>query len=77
MLNFRRRMLSTKLLWSPLPQDREMGAPLPEQRGAALTIPRAVLERRAVLALPDGTPFSEVVEAYTREVLAFPEPQLP
>lgn len=24
--------------------------------------------------LPDGTPFSEVVETYTGEVLAFPEP---
>jgi hypothetical protein len=27
-----------------------------------------------VLSLPDGTPFSEVVETYTREVLSFPEP---
>ena len=54
-----------------------MGAPLPERRGATLTIPHAVLEHRAVLSLPDGTPFSEVVETYTREVLAFPEPQRP
>jgi hypothetical protein len=28
-----------------------------------------------VLALPDGTPFSEVVETYTDEVLAFPQPR--
>jgi hypothetical protein len=76
-LNFRRRTLSAKLLWSPLPQDWEMGAPLPEQGGATLTIPHAVLEHRAVLSLPDGTPFSEVVETYTREVLSFPEPQRP
>ena len=76
-LNFHRRTLSEKLLWSPLPRDWEMGAPLPERRGATLTIPDAVLEHRAVLALPDGTPFSEVVETYTREVLAFPEPQRP
>ena len=76
-LNFRRHTLSAKLLWSPLPQDREMGAPLPERRGATLKIPHAVLEHRAVLSLPDGTPFSEVVETYTREVLAFPEPQRP
>ena len=54
-----------------------MGAPLPERRGTTLTMPHAVLEHRAVLALPDGTPFSEVVETYTREVLAFPEPQRP
>ena len=76
-LNFRRRTLSAKLLWSPLPQDWEMGAPLPERRGATLTIPHEVLEHRAVLTLPDGTPFSEVVETYTGEVLAFPEPPWP
>jgi hypothetical protein len=42
-----------------------------------LTIPHEVLEHRAVLTLPDGTPFSEVVETYTGEVLAFPEPLWP
>ncbi len=74
-LNFHRRTLSAKLLWSPLPQDWEMGAPLSERRGATLTIPHDVLKHRAVLTLPDGTPFSEVVETYTGEVLAFPEPK--
>jgi hypothetical protein len=39
-----------------------MGAPLPERRGATLTITHDVLEHRAVLTLPDGTPFSGVVE---------------
>jgi len=43
-LNFRRRTLSAKLLWSPLSQDWEMSAPLPEPRGATLTIPHEVLE---------------------------------
>jgi chorismate-pyruvate lyase len=74
-LDFRRRTLSAKLLWSPLPQDWDTGAPLPEVPGATLTIPHDVLEHRAVLTLPDGTPFSHVVETYTREVLAFPEPR--
>ena len=74
-LEFRRRTLSAKLVWSPLPQDWEMGAPLPERRGATLTIPHQVPEHRAVLTLPDGTPFSVVVETYTGEVLAFPEPR--
>jgi hypothetical protein len=37
--------------------------------------PHEVLEHRAMLTLPDGTPFSEGVETYTGEVLAFPEPQ--
>jgi hypothetical protein len=36
-----------------------------------------VLEHRAVLTLPDGTPFSGVVETYTGEVLAFPKRQRP
>jgi chorismate-pyruvate lyase len=75
-LDFRRRTLSAKLLWWPLPQDWDMGAPLPEVPGATLTIPHDVLEHRAVLTLPDGTPFSQVVETYTSEVLAFPEPRL-
>ena len=43
----------------------------------ALTIPHEVLEHRAVLTSSDGAPFSEVVETYTGEVLAFPEPQRP
>jgi chorismate-pyruvate lyase len=76
-LNFRRRTLSAKLLWSPLPQDWEMGAPLPERLGPTLAIPHEVLEHRAVLTLPDSTPFSEVVEIYTSEVLTFPQPQWP
>src|SRR3981081_2837503 len=74
-LNFRRRTLSAKLLWSPLPPDWDMGAPLPDARVGILTIPREVLEHRAVLTLPDGTPFSQVIETYTSEVLAFPEPR--
>jgi hypothetical protein len=44
---------------------------------STLTSPHEVLEHRAVLTLPDGTPFSEVVETYTGEVLAFPEPLWP
>src|SRR5258707_12853380 len=76
-LDFRRRTLSAKFLWSPLPQDWEMGVPLPEPSGTTLTIPHEVLEHRAVLTLPDGTPFSEVVETYTDEVLAFPQPRRP
>ena len=76
-LAFHRRTLSAKLLWWPLPQDWDAGAPLPEVPGATLTIPHDVLEHRAVLTLPDGTPFSQLVETYTSEVLAFPEPRPP
>jgi len=42
---------------------------------AVVPMPATLLEHRAVLTLPDGTPFSEVVESYTADVLAFPVPQ--
>jgi hypothetical protein len=42
---------------------------------AALVIPHALLEHRALLTLPDGTPISEVVETYTSDILAFPPPR--
>jgi hypothetical protein len=35
-------------------------------------MPPRLLEHRAILTLADGTPFSEVVETYTDQVLAFP-----
>ncbi len=73
-LHFRRHTLSADLLWRPLPRGWEMrSAPASEQVGA-LAIPDHVLEHRAVLTTPDGAPFSEVVETYTGEVLAFPPP---
>jgi len=80
-LNFRRRTLSAKLLWSPLPKDWEMAgtaersAVEPGSSNGALLVPHEVLEHRAVLSLPDGTPISQVVETYTGDVLAFPEPE--
>lgn len=74
-LNFRRRTLSAKLLWSPLPHNWDMGEPIPERQETTLAVPHAVLEHRAMLTLPNGIPFSQVVETYTSEVLAFPQPQ--
>ena len=44
------------------------------QRPKTLRVPAAVLEHHAVLTLPDGTPFSLLVESYTDDVLAFPPP---
>jgi hypothetical protein len=38
-------------------------------------MPATVLQHRALLTLPDGTPFSEVIESYSSNVLAFPMPQ--
>jgi hypothetical protein len=74
-LHFRRQTLSAKLLWSPLPAGwDEQAGPVPPAAGPTLAIPEHVIEHRAVLRLPDGTPFSEVVETYTGAVLAFPPP---
>jgi chorismate-pyruvate lyase len=76
-LQFRRRTLSAALLWSPLPQGWEMSAPARMKNGKVLEVPAHVIQHKAVLTLPDGTPFSEVVETYTSEVLGFPEPMPP
>jgi chorismate-pyruvate lyase len=74
-LHFRRHTLSADLLWRPLPKGWETGAAPAPQEAGALTIPDHVLEHRAVLSTPEGEPFSEVVETYTGEVLAFPPPK--
>jgi chorismate-pyruvate lyase len=69
-LHFQRRTLSAKLLWRPLPEGWEMNAA--GANSAVDPMPAILLEHRAVLTLPDGTPFSEVVESYTSKVLGFP-----
>lgn len=74
-LHFRRQTLSSVLLWSPLPEGWEMNTTTAGGRAAPLHIPEQLLQHRAVLLLPDGTPFSEVVETYTGNVLAFPTPR--
>jgi chorismate-pyruvate lyase len=75
-LHFQRRTLSAQLLWSPLPDGWDTaGGALPDPDAKTLAIPHAVLQHRAVLTLPDGTPFSEVIETYTEQVLAFPQPR--
>jgi len=73
-LHFQRRTLSSTLLWHPLPDGWEMRE-IPAGGGAAaLDMPPMLLQHRAVLSLPDGTPISEVVETYTDKVLAFQPP---
>jgi chorismate-pyruvate lyase len=79
-LHFQRHTLAAQLLWQPLPSGWETGVGVQASvhrahaAGGGLAIPATVLEHRAVLTLPDGTPFSEVVETYTGNVLAFPMP---
>ncbi len=74
-LHFRRHTLSADLLWRPLPKGWETGAAGAQDEKSARAVPTHVLEHRAVLSTPDGEPFSEVVETYTGEVLAFPPPK--
>ncbi|HTD73425.1 MAG TPA: hypothetical protein VK652_07845 [Steroidobacteraceae bacterium] len=69
-LHFQRRTLSAKALWRPLPDGWEMNAASPD--AAVDPMPANLLEHRAILTLPDGTPFSEVVETYTANILGFP-----
>lgn len=74
-LNFHRRTLSAKLLWSPLPQHWEMESiPNERQDAGTLAVPHHVLQHTAVLSLPDGKPISQVIETYTEEVVSFPQP---
>jgi len=74
-LHFQRHTLSSKLLWQPLPEGWEMTADTASRGTADLELPAALLEHRALLYLPDGTPFSELIETYTSNVLAFPPPR--
>ena len=74
-LHFQRHTLSSTLLWLPLPAGWETNAAGAQSTVADQPMPSKLLEHRAVLTLPDGTPFSEVVEAYTDKVLAFPIPR--
>jgi chorismate-pyruvate lyase len=81
-LHFHRHTLSATLLWQPLPIGWEMNAvaAAPPDTGATagageLMAPPGVLQHRALLSLPDGTPISEVVETYTGNVLAFTPPR--
>jgi hypothetical protein len=76
-LHFQRHTLSSTMLWVPLPEGWEMRPVPPGEASAVLTIPSELLQHRALLTLPDGTPFSEVVETYTAGVLAFQAPAGP
>jgi chorismate-pyruvate lyase len=73
-LHFQRHTLSSKVLWWPLPEGWEMNANAVKDNWAVSSMPPQLLEHRAVLTLPDGTPLSEVVETYTDNILGFPVP---
>ncbi len=76
-LGFRRHTLGAEILWRPLPDGspdeagRDAAEAGPDTFRPTMPVPPVVLRHRAVLRLPDGTPFSVVVENYTDGVLAF------
>lgn len=74
-LHFQRHTISAQLLWQPLPFGWEMHPDTATAAAGELRPPATVLQHRALLMLPDGTPISEVVETYSGNVLAFPAPQ--
>ncbi len=76
-LHFRRRTLSARLLWSPLPEGWALQRAFARIPLGPLKLPAEIIQHRAVLSLPDGTPFSALVETYTGEVLDFPAPPQP
>jgi chorismate-pyruvate lyase len=69
-LHFQRHTISSELLWQLLPVGWEMKPASESLDAHELCFPPQVLRHRALLTLPDGTPFSEVVETYTSNVLA-------
>lgn len=71
-LDFRRRTLSARLLYAPLPRGWEKGG---ADASAPGPIPPQVLQHAAVLAAPDGVPFSYVVETYTGQALEMALPR--
>jgi chorismate-pyruvate lyase len=71
-LDFRRRTLSARLLYAPLPRGWEKGG---ADAAPMAPIPPQVLQHSAVLATPDGAPFAYVVETYTGQALEMALPR--
>ena len=71
-LHFQRHTISSEVLWQFLPSGWEMKPSGASEDPGASCVPAQVLLHRALLTLPDGTPFSEVAETYTSALLALP-----
>jgi chorismate-pyruvate lyase len=69
-----RRTIAVTMLWLPLPRGWELQR-RPRFRSRArrtLMLPKEVFQHRAVLYTAGHVPFSEVVETYQSDLLAFP-----
>lgn len=68
-----RRTVAVVMLWTPLPRgwEQQRRPRCRWHRRRTLAIPQDVFQHRAVLYTADHLPFSEVVETYQSDVLAF------
>jgi hypothetical protein len=67
-----RRTIAVTMLWTPLPPGWELELLHPRfPRWRTLALPKEVFQHRAVLYTAEHVPFSEVVETYQSELLAF------
>jgi chorismate-pyruvate lyase len=68
-----RRTIAATMLWAPLPRGWELQRrpQFRPRRRRMLEIPNELFQHRAVLYTADHLPFSEVVETYQSELLAF------
>lgn len=66
-----RRTIAVTMLWTPLPRGWEQHRPRFPRRRRLLAIPNEVFQHRALLYTADHLPFSEVVETYQADLLAF------
>jgi chorismate-pyruvate lyase len=68
-----RRTVAVNMFWTPLPHgwEQQKQPQHRSRRGRTLAIPKEVFQHRAVLYTADHLPFSEVLETYQAEVLAF------
>ncbi len=68
-----RRTIAVTMLWTPLPRgwEQQKRSSLRFRQRWALELPKEVFQHRAVLYTAEHVPFSEVVETYQSELLAF------
>jgi len=68
-----RRTIAVAMLWMPLPRgwEQQRRSRLRFSPRRTLAVPKDVFQHRAMLYTADHVPFSEVVETYQSELLAF------
>jgi chorismate-pyruvate lyase len=68
-----RRTIAATMLWTPLPRgwEQQRRSRFRSRTRRMLELPKEVFQHRAVLYTEDHLPFSEVVETYQSELLAF------